>query len=827
MRRLASVALALIVLLTMAPVAATGQERGGPPDRLPIPEKASENPRVSSRLSDGEAPGRRSSEGLGPESSVTIEVFPEPGSIDDVIRALREAGGAPTRVGDAVVATVPASEIDQLARREGVRWIQPAARPFAEAITAESVGLVDAFDWHDAGHTGLGVSVGIVDLGFENWQAVRDAGELPGSVHTKNFCFDFEEDPHGTAVAEIVHDMAPDARLHLICIRTPADLLSAVDYAEEEGITILTHSVGWFNTGPGNGTGQMSSVISAAAAAGITWINSSGNYAQNHWGGPFSDTDANQYLNFDGADETINFSVSGTGWIDIGLKWNSWPTTSINFDLFLFRDDGGGTLTPVSDSRNLQTGTQPPTEWIEYFHPGESATYHVAIWHESGLSGPSPELDLFVLGPGPIQYFVEARSLNDLAGAPGVVAVGATHNGAIETYSSQGPNIDGQQKPDLSAPVRVSTASYGNGAFAGTSAAAPSAAGVAALLRGTNRCAAANAVAANLESSVQSPPGPDNAYGNGILLLGNPPADQTFFRLEGRDRYRTAEAISKRSNPCGARVVYIATGLNFPDALAGGATAAEENAPVLLVLTDKVPNATIEELQRLDPDLIVVLGGAGAISDATLSSIAALVPGATIERRWGPNRYDTAAQLSKAVYGAGVETVYVTTGENFYNALITAPSSVATFSPMILTRYSGLRTANRAELQRLDPDEIVIVGNTTDVPNSVRDELDTIAPTRRISGSDRYQLAVNISKDTWPNGARTVYIARGDLYPDALAGGALTRTANGPLLLVQPTSLPSVVAAELDRLNPTRIVILGGPGAVSESVANQIKAYQQ
>jgi putative cell wall-binding protein len=69
-----------------------------------------------------------------------------------------------------------------------------------------------------------------------------------------------------------------------------------------------------------------------------------------------------------------------------------------------------------------------------------------------------------------------------------------------------------------------------------------------------------------------------------------------------------------------------------------------------------------------------------------------------------------------------------------------------------------------------------------------------------------------------------VYVATGKTFPDGLTAGPIAGMRNRPLLLVPGTSLPAAVATELRRLDPTNIVIVGGPNAVSDSVRNQIRA---
>jgi putative cell wall-binding protein len=95
------------------------------------------------------------------------------------------------------------------------------------------------------------------------------------------------------------------------------------------------------------------------------------------------------------------------------------------------------------------------------------------------------------------------------------------------------------------------------------------------------------------------------------------------FRLSGGDRFSTAAAISAATFAPGVPVAYVATGLNFPDALAGAAAAGSQGAPILLVMTDSVPAATVAELQRLQPGRIVILGGPGAVSDGVVGILGA------------------------------------------------------------------------------------------------------------------------------------------------------------------------------------------------------------
>ena len=93
---------------------------------------------------------------------------------------------------------------------------------------------------------------------------------------------------------------------------------------------------------------------------------------------------------------------------------------------------------------------------------------------------------------------------------------------------------------------------------------------------------------------------------------------------------------------------------------------------------------------------------------------------------------------------------------------------------------------------------------------------------QRLAGANRYATAVAVSKATYGS-VNTVFIATGANFPDALAGGAVAGIAGVPLLLVPGTSLPDVVRAELLRLDPSSVVVLGSTGVVSSGLVDQIR----
>lgn len=303
-----------------------------------------------------------------------------------------------------------------------------------------------------------------------------------------------------------------------------------------------------------------------------------------------------------------------------------------------------------------------------------------------------------------------------------------------------------------------------------------------------------------------------------------PPVGPSMQRLAGADRFATAAAVSAASFTPGVPVAYVATGADFPDALAAGAAAAEAGGPVLLVTAGGVPPATAAELARLRPGAIKLIGGAGVVSDAVLATLSGYATSGAAQRIAGANRFATAAALSADTFGSGAPVAYVATGANFPDALAGVAAAAATGGPILLTPPGELAAETAAELARLRPGRIVVLGGTGVVSEAVAAALEGYAnggSVTRLAGPDRYATAVAISSATFATSA-TVFIATGANFPDALGGGPVAGSLLAPLLLVTGTSVPSPVVAELQRLDPGRVVILGGSGAISDGVAAQI-----
>ena len=452
------------------------------------------------------------------------------------------------------------SLIDAVESVAGIAYVRLPYRP-RPLVVSEGVDVFGANDYHDAGYTGQNTDIAVIDLGFVGLSTAQGAGELSNVVYTHDYTgtgLETQYD-HGTAVAEIVEDVAPGADLHLLKVSDEVALDNAAVYCVTNGIDVIVHSVGWYNTCFYDGTGAVADVANDARDSGILWINAAGNEgADGHWQGGFSDADGDGNLNFgagsdyfdvDGWDEGINVTLSGGDTLNALLTWDDWdyaPGQGSDQDYELFLIDSAGIL--VAFSSEEQSGTQEPNEWLTYAVPAVGGgMYELMIYDDSAPA--HPDLDLFVYvnsgASTSMQYHRPASSIVTPANSAKVLAVGAMdytkwETGPIASYSSRGPSNTSIQnptsvvRPDIVGPDTVSTYTYGANAFAGTSAATPHIGGAAALLLSEDPSRTADQIQGILENNAvdMGTAGKDNTYGSGSArLVPGPPPTAAVFRV--------------------------------------------------------------------------------------------------------------------------------------------------------------------------------------------------------------------------------------------------------------------------------------------------------
>lgn len=356
------------------------------------------------------------------------------------------------------------------------------------AIIGQGVAKTGAADMQSMGNSGAGVKMGIIDLGFIGLSAAVTAGELPANVITKDYTGrGLETDyDHGTNVAEIAYEMAPGATLYLAKIATETQLSAALNDMAAAGVKVINHSVAWFGAAFYDGTGTICTIANSADSQGMLWMNAMGNARTAHYLGTFTDVNADLRHEFATGQNYNTVSLTANSQVSLILNWNAYPTTTVDYNLYLYNGnpDSGGTL--VASSTNAQSAKRNPYPYpIEQlsYTPTVSGTYYIVV-KKANSSQPDLPLTLFSTGPS-LGTYTTTSSILQPADCANVVGVGAVNlSDVAEWFSSEGPTTDGRAKPEISAPDGVTTSL--SSAFYGTSASSPHATGAAALLLAKN-----------------------------------------------------------------------------------------------------------------------------------------------------------------------------------------------------------------------------------------------------------------------------------------------------------------------------------------------------
>jgi putative cell wall-binding protein len=411
-----------------------------------------------------------------------------------------------------------------------------------------------------------------------------------------------------------------------------------------------------------------------------------------------------------------------------------------------------------------------------------------------------------------------------------ILSVASVHNGGfLSDFSNYGAH-----SVDLSAPGEDILSTLPGGAYgylSGTSMAAANTSGASALAASAHPSLAGSgsAMRTHMIATARALPSTLGWVENPRLIDARAAvvSRPDIRRLFGLDRYATSAAISAATFTPNVPYLFIATGEGFPDALAGGTVAAQVGSPLLLVRAGSIPSATLNEITRLRPYHIFVLGGTGVVSNAVQSQLAAYDnPGSGGPYRLaGADRYETAVAISQAAFDRTGGWVFVANGANFPDALAGGPAAATLGAPVLLIRATSIPQVTKSELHRLNPAHIVILGGTGVVSPAVATELSGYASIAvfRWAGADRYATAAAISAAAF-TAAATAFIAAGHTFPDALGGGPAAGAYAAPLLLTGTSSTPAAAKQELLRLGPVRIFVLGGAGAVSDAVIAEIEA---
>jgi subtilisin family serine protease len=396
----------------------------------------------------------------------------------------------------------------------GIAWSDSPAQDRDKIFTRLGITA-----WHQAGQRGRGIKVAVLDSGFHDYRALLGNA----SVRCQSFRADGNIDglgsQHGILCAEVIHAIAPDAELLLANWDTdrPETFLQAVRWAKEQGARVLSCSLimpGWSD---GEGGGSVNAALSKIVgpsrdADGMLFFASAGNTAQRHWCGRVQRDAAGFHLWADGhhnntvtpwGSERVSVELYGSGCADLELQ---------------VYESGSGKLVGKAMASCAGSPSGTPCAFVR-FMPQDGGRYYAKLRCDKAPSNKNDPFHLVVLGGG-LHYSTACGSIPFPAECPAVVAIGAVDSaGQRFLYSSCGPNSC-LPKPDFVAEVPFPSL-FRDRPFTGTSAAAPQAAGLAALVWAKHPAFTAEQVTTQFRQAARDlgPKGHDVETGHGLLVL--------------------------------------------------------------------------------------------------------------------------------------------------------------------------------------------------------------------------------------------------------------------------------------------------------------------
>lgn len=311
---------------------------------------------------------------------------------------------------------------------------------------------------------------------------------------------------------------------------------------------------------------------------------------------------------------------------------------------------------------------------------------------------------------------------------------------------------------------------------------------------------------------------------------------KTIERVQGPDRYTTAVAVSQRQFAAGSTDrVLIATGENWPDAATSTVLAGKYKAPLLLTRSASLSPVTRDELVRLRPRVVTILGGPVSVSAYTEYGIRVALPGVVIDRIDGPDRYTVAARIADRIYALSNNqivdgTAFFVTGADYADALSTGAMAASASYPILYVTSTSVPAATSSAIARLGIRRSVVVGTTASIPAGVFYQLPNPI---RVAGTDRYSTSVAFADWALANipnvSVNNVAVATGETFSDALAGDPFIAAFAVPgVLILSPLNMNAATYNFFNRYKAVinHVYVIGGTASISaanySTIANMV-----
>ncbi|APH20324.1 cell wall-binding repeat-containing protein [Clostridium botulinum] len=312
----------------------------------------------------------------------------------------------------------------------------------------------------------------------------------------------------------------------------------------------------------------------------------------------------------------------------------------------------------------------------------------------------------------------------------------------------------------------------------------------------------------------------------GVSTIAQGKNNYSVSRIEGANRYKTSLNISKQFNNDKVDNVIIASGSDFPDALAGSSLSKKLKAPILLV--DKDIKGSLDSIDYIKNHLnvngnVYILGGNASVSENYINYIKSLGY-KNIIRLGGKNRFDTNRAIINSMNIEKGTPIVITNGYGFADALSVSSAAASKGYPILMSDSKTLPDEIKAKIREIQPSKVYLIGGQGSLSNNIITEVRNIVPSlnysniTRIWGNSRYDTSLEICK-YFNLDSDTAVIANGKNFPDALSGSALAAKQNAPIVLTNGKDM-SNQKKYLNMTNYKNLILLGGSGAISYNLEN-------
>lgn len=456
-----------------------------------------------------------------------------------------------------LAAWIPISNISTVAALSDVLLIEPVMPPIVNSVISDGDIIHNADAFRDfTGLGGEGIKIGVISNGVNNWTDSRDAGELPNITVLNDRLVGDE----GTAMMEIIYDLAPNAELYFHDNgQNTIAFKEAIEALADSGCNIIVDDVGWpsepyFEDGT---IARYLKKLLTKSKNDLIYITAAGNSGISHYQNVFvgDENNFNDFSSNEGS-QSLPVFVPPYGLLQVVLQWDDrFGRSSNDYDLYLF--DENYSVLNVDGGMSVQNGRSNPMEYTYYYNTTSDIQVIYVDIHK--YHGVEKTLELYVFGGYVLDYGTSEDSIYGHAAVPEVVSVGAinvnNYDGTPNTtneiagYSSRGnvtikyPQTQIRSKPDICGVSGVSVTGTGGfpSTFYGTSASAPHIAAITALIWSqapNNKASEVKSILLNSTNDLGEP-GYDPIYGYGLSDMTNAilsPAKPTGLSATAADK---------------------------------------------------------------------------------------------------------------------------------------------------------------------------------------------------------------------------------------------------------------------------------------------------